>query len=82
LFIDEEQPREVIGVIGNTASVFFNTLEWQENPIVYVPASQGFAAIVNPEQARSDSACTCDQSATPPSPRFGVPPRRSILKSR
>jgi len=50
LFIDEEQPREVIGVIGNTASVFFNTLEWQENPIVYVPASQGFAAIVNPEQ--------------------------------
>ena len=49
LFIDQE-PREVIGVVGNTASVFFNTLEWQTNPIVYVPASQGFSAITNPEQ--------------------------------
>jgi putative ABC transport system permease protein len=49
LFIDQE-PREVIGVVGNTASVFFNTLEWQTNPIVYVPASQGFSAITNPER--------------------------------
>ena len=50
LFIDQQEPREVIGVVGNTASVFFNTLEWQTNPIVYVPASQGFAAITNPER--------------------------------
>ena len=50
LFIDQQEPRDVIGVVGNTASVFFNTLEWQTNPIVYVPASQGFAAITNPEQ--------------------------------
>jgi predicted permease len=50
LFIDQQPPREVIGVVGNTASVFFNTLEWQTNPIVYVPASQGFSAITNPEQ--------------------------------
>jgi predicted permease len=50
LFIDEEQPREVVGVVGNTASAFFNTLEWQTNPIVYVPASQSFAAIMNPER--------------------------------
>ncbi len=50
LFIDEEQPRVVVGIVGNTASVFFNTLEWQTNPIVYVPASQSFAAIMNPER--------------------------------
>jgi putative ABC transport system permease protein len=50
LFIDQQEPREVIGVVGNTASVFFNTLEWQTNPIVYVPASQGFASITNPER--------------------------------
>ena len=50
LFIDQQEPREVVGVVGNTASVFFNTLEWQANPIVYVPASQGFAAIANPER--------------------------------
>jgi predicted permease len=50
LFIDLEDPREVVGVVGNTASAFFNTLEWQTNPIVYVPASQAFSAIVNPER--------------------------------
>jgi predicted permease len=50
LYIGEEQPREVIGVVGNTASAFFNTLEWQMNPIVYVPGSQGFSTITNPER--------------------------------
>ena len=50
LFVDEGPPLDVIGVAGNTASVFFNTLEWQTNPIVYVPASQGFSAISNPER--------------------------------
>jgi putative ABC transport system permease protein len=50
LFIDRQKPREVIGVVGNTASVFFNTLEWQTNPIVYLPAAQAFSTIMNPEQ--------------------------------
>jgi predicted permease len=50
LFIDREEPREVVGIVGNTASAFFNTLEWQTNPIVYVPASQAFSAIMNPER--------------------------------
>jgi putative ABC transport system permease protein len=50
LFIDNEPAREVVGVVGNTASVFFNTLEWQTNPIVYVPAVQAFSAIMNPER--------------------------------
>ncbi len=50
LFIEREEPREVVGIVGNTASAFFNTLEWQTNPIIYVPASQAFSAIVNPER--------------------------------
>jgi predicted permease len=50
LFIDRQKPREIIGVVGDTASVFFNTLEWQTNPIVYLPAAQAFSTITNPEQ--------------------------------
>jgi predicted permease len=50
LFIDGQPPREVVGVVGNTASTFFNALEWQTNPIVYLPAAQGFATIANPER--------------------------------
>lgn len=50
LFIDSEESREVVAVVGNTASAFFNTLEWQTNPIIYVPASQAFSAIMNPER--------------------------------
>jgi putative ABC transport system permease protein len=50
LFLDEGPPLDVIGVAGNTASVFFNTLEWQMNPIVYVPAAQGFSTMANPER--------------------------------
>jgi predicted lysophospholipase L1 biosynthesis ABC-type transport system permease subunit len=49
LFIDRQQPREIIGIVGNTASVFFNTLEWQTNPIVYLPSAQAFSRITNPE---------------------------------
>jgi putative ABC transport system permease protein len=50
LFIDEQPPREIVGIVGNTASTFFNTLEWQTNPTIYIPAAQGFAAIANPER--------------------------------
>jgi predicted permease len=49
IFVDRQPPREVVGVVGNTASVFFNTLEWQTNPIVYMPAAQAFSTIMNPE---------------------------------
>jgi putative ABC transport system permease protein len=49
LFLDRQPPRQVIGVVGNTASIVFNTLEFQRNPIVYLPGSQAFAAIMNPE---------------------------------
>jgi ABC-type antimicrobial peptide transport system permease subunit len=50
VFIDRQTPREIVGVVGNTASVFFNTLEWQTNPVVYLPAAQAFSTITNPER--------------------------------
>jgi predicted permease len=50
LFIDRQKPREIIGVVGDTASVFFNTLEWQTNPTLYLPAAQAFSTITNPER--------------------------------
>ena len=34
--------------MGNVRSTFFNTLEWQQNPIAYKPASQGFGNLSNP----------------------------------
>lgn len=43
-----EPGREVIGVVGNTRSAFFNTLEWLNNPVMYWPAAQALAAIRSP----------------------------------
>jgi hypothetical protein len=43
--------REVVGVVGNVRSSFFNTLEWQTSPIVYRPAEQAFAASLDPAAA-------------------------------
>jgi predicted permease len=40
--------REVVGVVGNVRSSFFNTLEWLTSPIVYRPASQAFAGSLDP----------------------------------
>ena len=37
--------REIIGVVGNVRTTFFNTLEWLTDPIVYRPAAQGFAQL-------------------------------------
>jgi predicted lysophospholipase L1 biosynthesis ABC-type transport system permease subunit len=38
----------VIGIVTNTRSAFFNTLEWVTNPIIYLPAAQAFSTIRNP----------------------------------
>jgi putative ABC transport system permease protein len=46
--LDEEAWREVVGVVGNVRSTFFNRLEWQLDPIIYKPAAQGFASVSNP----------------------------------
>lgn len=40
--LDDESWREVVGVVGNVRSSFFNTLEWRTDPIVYRPAAQRF----------------------------------------
>jgi MacB-like periplasmic core domain len=46
--LDKEPWREVVGVVGNVRSTFFNTLEWKMDPIVYRPAAQAFGASGDP----------------------------------
>lgn len=46
--IGAEPWRDVIGVVGDTRSTFYNTLEWQNNPVLYLPAAQAFSANRNP----------------------------------
>jgi predicted permease len=48
---DKEPWREVVGVVGNVRSRFFNTLDWKTDPIVYRPAAQGFGGPSNPTAA-------------------------------
>jgi len=48
LRLDNEPWREVVGVVDNVRSTFFNTLEWKTDPIVYRPAAQGFNRLSNP----------------------------------
>ena len=47
--LDDSTWREVIGVVGNVRTTFFNTLEWRTDPIVYRPSAQGFGRLDNPE---------------------------------
>ncbi|MCY4122631.1 MAG: ADOP family duplicated permease, partial [Acidobacteria bacterium] len=46
--IADDTSREVAGVVGDTRSAFFNTLEWVTNPVIYLPARQAFDAIRDP----------------------------------
>ena len=46
--LNQEPWREVVGVVGNVRSTFFNTLEWRMDPIVYRPAAQAFRAAGSP----------------------------------
>jgi predicted permease len=48
LRLDQEPWREVIGVVGDVRSSFFNTLAWTHDPIVYRPAAQGLNRRPNP----------------------------------
>ena len=43
--LDDESWREIIGVVGNVRTTFFNTLEWRTEPIVYRPATQTFSRV-------------------------------------
>jgi hypothetical protein len=47
--LDDSTWREVVGVVGNVRTTFFNTLEWRTDPIVYRPSAQGFGRLDNPE---------------------------------
>jgi len=49
--LGREPWRQIVGVVGNVGSTFFNTLEWRTNPIVYRPAAQGFAGPPSPDSA-------------------------------
>jgi putative ABC transport system permease protein len=46
--LDSEPWREVVGVVGDVRSTFFNTLEWRTDPIVYRPAAQAFSTLTSP----------------------------------
>jgi predicted permease len=45
LRLDEEPWREVVGVVGDVRTTFFNTLEWRIEPLVYRPAAQAFSRV-------------------------------------
>jgi putative ABC transport system permease protein len=46
--LNDQTWRQIVGVVGNVRSTFFNTLEWKLDPIVYAPAQQGFKTLSNP----------------------------------
>jgi ABC-type antimicrobial peptide transport system permease subunit len=46
--IGNQQSREIVGVVANTQSAFYNSLEWRTDPIVFLPASQAFSALRDP----------------------------------
>ena len=48
LRITDDTWRDVAGIVGDTRSAFFNTLEWVTNPVLYLPARQAFDAIRDP----------------------------------
>lgn len=45
LRLDRETWREVVGVVGNVRTTFFNTLEWRTESVVYRPAAQSFSRV-------------------------------------
>ena len=51
LRLDDESWREVVGVVGNVRTTFFNTLEWRIDPIVYRPAAQALGSLGGPDAA-------------------------------
>jgi len=49
LRVGDDTWREVVGVVGNVRTTFFNTLEWRTAAIVYRPATQTLSAVADPE---------------------------------
>jgi putative ABC transport system permease protein len=48
LRLGAEPSRQIVGVVGNVRSSFFNTLEWRTDPILYRPSAQAFSTVDNP----------------------------------
>lgn len=48
VIVEPGATRDVIGIVGNTRSTFFNTLEFRVNPVIYLPAAQAFSTNRNP----------------------------------
>jgi len=46
--LDKGPWHEIVGVVGNVRSSFFNTLEWRTDPILYRPSAQAFATVDDP----------------------------------
>src|SRR5262249_40036697 len=46
--IVNDSSREIVGVVGNTQSAWYNSLEWRTNPVIFLPALQSFSAIRDP----------------------------------
>jgi hypothetical protein len=49
LRVGDEVWREVVGVVGNVRTTFFNTLEWRTAAVVYRPATQTLSSVADPE---------------------------------
>jgi predicted permease len=47
--LGEDSWCEVVGVVGNVRTTFFNTLEWHTAPMLYRPAAQSLAQSPDPE---------------------------------
>jgi predicted permease len=85
--LGDEPWREIAGVVENIRSTFFNTLEWQINPIVYRPAAQGFSTLSNPTATnfgfqlhiRSDRPVTMADIRTVTA---GISPRAAVTELR
>ena len=48
ILIGRDSWHEIVGVVANVRSTFFNTLAWVNDPIVYFPRAQGFDVVRNP----------------------------------
>jgi len=48
LRLGAEPSRQIVGVVGNVRSSFFNTLEWRTDPILYRHSAQAFSTVDNP----------------------------------
>jgi predicted lysophospholipase L1 biosynthesis ABC-type transport system permease subunit len=82
--LGEDSWCEVVGVVGDVRTTFFNTLEWQTAPTVYRPAAQSLDKALDPEAThltlwvhiRADRPLSADEVRDAAS---AVAPRAAVL---